>query len=424
VRRHVATAAAAALAAALAACQGPPRSVENQCIPDWPAATPAAPVASLTGITPGIRWRTPITLGTANDWILVSETRVAFTGGGRLYLLDHDGNYLGGRTSAAFERVSSAVADADGNYYFVGQNAYSTDADGNLRWMTPLDGVRYDAPNAGKTAALSPDGTLYVGASDGAVYALSTVDGSRRFRIELTPGEGTPVIGGGAGGALLVLSRAAEPKAQLFDARTGTRLARWPSTDGERFGLMFGASLGIVTQRMADHGGPYPWMDIAVLDHCSKERFSLPATRPQWPSLIGFDDALYVVSRDDVERSATSVSVYAASGQLAQGPSPVAPPWALGADGTLYGLECDTPGHDGPSRLIAYDPALAELWRVELGASCPAAGPVIDAEGHLYFTWYIEGATEVVSVQTQSPGLAPTAWPVRRRDARGTAWLQ
>jgi hypothetical protein len=272
--------------------------------------------------------------------------------------------------------------------------------------------------------ALSPDGTLFVGANDGAVYGIDTADGSRRLRFEVTPGEGTPQVAAGVGGALLVLSRADEPKAQLWDAQQGVQLARWPTPDGERFGLMFGPTLGIVTQRMADHGGPYPWMDIAVLDPCSTEKWSVPAARAQWPSLIGFDDRLYVTERDDVEGSPTFVSIYGSDGVRLLGPAPAAPPWALGADGTLYGLQCESSGHDGPSRLIAYDPQLTELWRVELGASCPHAGPAMDAQGRLFFAWYIGGATEVVGVQTTSPGLAPTAWPVRRRDNRGTAWLK
>ncbi len=420
-----AEAALVALCFAGAACQGPPRNVENLCVPDWPAPAAAQPAAPLAGVTPALLWRTPITLATANDWILATDTRVALSAGGRLYLLDHDGNYLGGRTSAAFERISSAVADEQGNFYFVGQSVYGVDADGRELWpLVPLDGVRYDAPNAGRTIALGPDHTLYAGASDGAVYAIDTANGSRRFRFEVMPGEGTPQVAGGVGGALLVLSRAAEPKAQLWDARAGTRLARWPTAEGERFGLMFGATLGIVTQRMEDHAGPYPWMDIAVLDMCSREKWSIDARRAQWPSLIGFDDRLYVVERDDVEGSPTFVSVYAPDGTRLLDATPAAPPWAIGADGAVYGLQCDTLGHDGPSRLIAYDAQLTEQWRVELGASCPDAGPAIDAQGRLFFSWYINGATEVAAVQTPSPGLAPTAWPARRRDSRGTAWLK
>ncbi|HWN66815.1 MAG TPA: hypothetical protein VNM90_04195, partial [Haliangium sp.] len=98
-------------------------------------------------------------------------------------------------------------------------------------------------------------------------------------------------------------------------------------------------------------------------------------------------------------------------------------PWGIGADGTVYAVACDSSGYEGPSRLHAYDAGLGELWSLPLGDACPMAGPVIDARGRLYFAWFIDGGAEIVAVQTASPGLAETSWPVRRHDARGAAWL-
>jgi outer membrane protein assembly factor BamB len=376
-------------------------------------------------VTPALLWRTRLSLGTINDALLVGKDRVALTVGGRLYLLDKSGAVVGGRSATAFERVSSAVVDEAGNYYFIGLNAYSTDADGNLRWIRPLSTSATDAPNAGKTSALGPDGTLYVGASDGAVWALGTHDGATRWRREVAKtGEGTPVIKAGIGSALMVVVRGIQSRPQLLDAQTGEPLASWGSGDGERFGLFAAPSLGIVTQRLVDHGGAYPWMHVAVLDECSRTKWTVPATRPQWPILIGPGDRLFMVERDDVESSQTFVSVYAPDGTRALGPTPAAPPWAIGADGTIYGVACDSSGHEGPSRLIAYDSALGEKWRLELGASCPSGGPVIDDTGKLYFTWIYDGVTEVVAVQTPSPGLADAAWPTRSHDVRGTRWVR
>ena len=99
-------------------------------------------------------------------------------------------------------------------------------------------------------------------------------------------------------------------------------------------------------------------------------------------------------------------------------------PWAIGADGTVYAVACDSPGMDGPSRLHAYGPDLRQRWMLPLGQACPTAGPVIEPDGRLYFTWYRDRTTEVVAVQTDSPGLAATSWPTRRRDARGAAWVE
>jgi outer membrane protein assembly factor BamB len=419
----------------LAACQGPPASVTRQCLPSWPAATPVvAPVAPLAQ-TPALLWRVPVTGASPNDWLLLSGAHVAFTAGGRLYLRSReDGSDQGGRSSAAFERVSSAVADDAGNFYFVGQSAYSVDANAAWRWMKPLAGApggNYykDAPSAGRTSALAPDGTLYVGASDGALYAIDTRDGTQKWRREVAkPADGDrgPIVVGGIGGALLTVTRAKATRSAVFDATTGVPLQGWTFAGDPLFPAFFAPTLGIVGQRMADHGGPYPWMDLVVQDACGQTRWSLPATRPQWPALLGADESLYVVERDDVTGSDTFVSVYAAAdGKRTLGPVKAAPPWGIGADGVVYAVECDAPGHDGPSRLIAYEGAtLTEKWRLELGASCPSAGPVIDETGRLYFTWFIDHVTELVAVQTTSPGLASTPWPTRRHDAHGTAWVK
>lgn len=423
------------LALLAAACQGPPSSVANRCIPSWPAATPAAAPAAPLAKTPALLWRVPVSGASPNDWILLSGEHVAFTSGGRLFLRSReDGSDQGGRSSAAFERVSSAVADDAGNFYFVGQSAYSVDANAAWRWMKPLTGAPRanpykDVPTAGRTSALGPDGTLYVGASDGALYAIDTASGAQKWRQAIASpkdGDRGPIVVGGIGGAIVTTTRAGSLRPSVFDARTGEPLQRWSSPDGPLFAAFFAPTLGIVTQRMADHGGPYPWMDLAVLDACGQTRFRLPATRPQWPALVGADESLYVVERDDVTGSDTFVSVYAAAdGRRTLGPVPAAPPWGIGADGVVYAVQCDAPGHDGPSRLIAYDGAtFVEKWRLELGASCPSAGPVIDDTGRLYFTWFIDHYTELVAVQTTSPGLASTPWPARRRDAHGTAWVK
>ena len=177
---------------------------------------------------------------------------------------------------------------------------------------------------------------------------------------------------------------------------------------------------------MTDHGGPYPWMDIAVLDSCGAMRFALPATRPQWPVLAGPGDRLFVVEREDVTASPTEVSVYAPDGTRAVGPTPAAPPWALGADGTVYGLACDTSGLDGPAHLTAYAPDLTPRWTLELGDACPLAGPIIDAAGRLFFARFLpeKEACELVAVQTASPGLAAGPGPTRHGDDHGTMWVR
>lgn len=423
MRSRALAALAGVTCACLSACKDD-RLPENRCVDGWPAAgEPFAPAAPLPGVTPGILWRTRLG-STMGDWLLLTEDRLAFAAGASLYLLDHDGNLLRRRGSPAAEGITSAVADRDGNFYFAGHSVYSVDADGELRWLAPLPGEDGIYPRATGRLVTSPDGALFFGATDGHLYAVEGRDGALRWRRRITgDGQRPPAVLGGAGDAVLAIARDGEPTAQLWNTATGTPTAHFVARDGERHGAMFGRRLGVVTQRMEDRGGAYPWMHIAVHDPCARERWRLPATRPQWPALIGPDDQLFVVERDDVEGSATFVSVYDEAGARVAGPVEMPPPWGIGADGTVYAVACDSSGYEGPSRLHAYDAGLAELWTLPLGDACPMAGPVIDARGRLYFAWYIDRGTEIVAVQTASPGIAATSWPVRRRDARGTGWL-
>lgn len=411
------------LACLAPACSDGPLLPENQCVRGWPEAARFEPAASLAGVTPGVVWRTP--LGSSiNDWLLLTDTRLAFTAGGSLYLLDHEGALLGRRSSAAFESVTSAVADDDGNFYFVGHSVHSVDPDGALRWLTPLPGESGRYPRATGRLVRDPGGDLYFGATDGHLYAVDGDDGALRWRTRLTgDGQRPPAVLGGAGDAVLAIARDGSPQAQLWNTATGAPMAHFVGRGGEHHGAMLGRSLGIVTQRMEDRGGAYPWMHISVLDSCSRERWQIPARRPQWPALVGPDDQLFVVERDDVEGSPTFVSVYDVDGERVAGPVAMPPPWGIGADGTIYAVACDSSAYDGPSRLHAYSPALEEQWMLPLGDACPVAGPVIDADGRLYFAWYFERTAEIVAVQTASPGIARTSWPVRRHDARGTGWL-
>jgi hypothetical protein len=100
----------------------------------------------------------------------------------------------------------------------------------------------------------------------------------------------------------------------------------------------------------------------------------------------------------------------------------------VGADGTVIGLTCEGSGWEGPSRLVGSsidDGAITERWRVELGPGCPRTGPLLAADGVLYLLLpTLTVTTELIAVQTTSPGLAPSSWPVAKHDNRGTSWLR
>ncbi|WP_428267545.1 PQQ-binding-like beta-propeller repeat protein [Haliangium sp.] len=431
--RALIAAAVAALIASAVGCGDGPLLPSNRCVAGWPGAAGEegeagprfVPAPPLDGVEPGVLWTSRVTTAGVNDWLLLNGDRVAFAAGGSLYLLDRDGNYLGRTSSTGREGVTSAVVGRDGNFYMVGYSVYSVSPDGDLRWVTPLPDDDGRFPRARGRLVADPGGGLYFGADDGYLYAVEAADGRLRWRTRVSgDGERPPAVMTGGGDAVVAIARDGGPKPQLYSTATGEPIAHFDGPRGERFVAMFGRDLGIVTQRMEDRGGAYPWMHITVLDACAHERWRIDAQRPQWPALIGADDRLYVTERDDVEGSATFTSVYDVDGARVAGPVATATPWGLGADGTLYAVACDSSGYDGPSRLYAYDQDLNQQWMLPLGDACPMVGPVIDDQGRLYLGWYRDRATEIIAIQTRSPGLADTSWPTRRRDPRGTGWLQ
>jgi hypothetical protein len=135
-----------------------------------------------------------------------------------------------------------------------------------------------------------------------------------------------------------------------------------------------------------------------------------------------FDDSLFVRGGPHGK----SAYVYSESGEKLRGPVALRGfATSLGADGTLYTTECTaTDLRAGELTLVAYDADLSERWSLNLGRGCTYGGTAIAPDGVLYLGREDpEGKIEVLAVQTQSPGLAPTPLPTRAADNRRTGWI-
>ena len=106
-------------------------------------------------------------------------------------------------------------------------------------------------------------------------------------------------------------------------------------------------------------------------------------------------------------------------------------PLVAGADGTIYTVGCQASqqvGTPATNWILAYSSDLAELWRFDLGGgSClgMTGSVVLDEDGVMYLMRSSPNTsgTQVMAIQTRSPGLADSSWPSWRHDNRGTAWL-
>jgi hypothetical protein len=120
------------------------------------------------------------------------------------------------------------------------------------------------------------------------------------------------------------------------------------------------------------------------------------------------------------------------NGNTVAGPAPAeGRPLAAGADGAIYTVGCQASqqvGTPATNWIVAYSSDLKELWRFDLGGgSClgMTGNVVLDNDGVMYLmrsSPNISG-TQVIAIQTRSPGLADSSWPSWRHDNRGTAWL-
>ncbi len=111
---------------------------------------------------------------------------------------------------------------------------------------------------------------------------------------------------------------------------------------------------------------------------------------------------------------------------------PTGTPIAAGADGAFYMLNCHvTLAETSPPQLVAYDGLLVEKWRIDLPYPpvlqnyhrCPKPGVVLDKDGIMYLAVEAQDGSYMLAVQTQSPGPAPTPWPLRFGDNHGSNWL-
>ena len=116
-------------------------------------------------------------------------------------------------------------------------------------------------------------------------------------------------------------------------------------------------------------------------------------------------------------------------GNVVAGPAPAEGwPIAAAADGAIYTFRCDDAA-TSTNRVLAYSRDLEELWRLDLGGdACKGmtGNVILDDTGVMYLMRRGDSgadATEMIAIQTTSPGLADSSWPSWRHDNRGTAWL-
>jgi hypothetical protein len=399
----------------------------SRCIEDWPTAGGAHPRKPSLNVDAGkVLWRINVGGSQSGDLSdggpVLSGDRIAFHASEWVYFVNKDGSVARQVSyNNAAERSSALVADLDGNvYYSAPGGLYSLDANGNLRWSlsSPVP------PNVGEFASgippvLGPDGVVYFATVDKSVGAYRTSDGKQLWS---RPGPANdninrPRVVGGGGKALFVAYEGLYPDARTdaLDTGDGTRLGSFVDpTNGNSFTWYWGVWLEGWTLGVA-------FANRYVFDICGNLSWS---SNPSGMATVAPGEILVygtIGQSGDVFLSHMDML-----GNVIAGPAPAeGGPIAAGADGTVYNFRCEDAA-TSINRLLAYSYDLKELWRLDLGGNAckgMTGNVILDDDGVMYFTRRGYLLTEVIAIQTASPGLADSSWPSLRHDNRGTAWL-
>jgi outer membrane protein assembly factor BamB len=429
----------AAFAAAVLSCKkaGAPQLGLTECIQQWPAAGgPHEVKAPLDAEAPKLLWAVDVGgtqcgvggIASGDGGPVLSGDRIAFQAGTYVYFLNKDGTNPQRVSHTSFISCASGVAaDAEGNVYSVlPEGVLSLNPSGGARWMggggrgSQSESAYYYPP------VVAPDGVVYAATSDDRVYALRAKDGSAVWSKTV---QGARMLGGAGNG--------------LFVVANGRGVSVLDTAQGRSLGTLSVMVDGKASIFLAEWGGwllGWDWGIVSgtnwVHDPCGTVRWSMYNNQTYYggggPLAVGELLVATMGERDGDTWASRGIAVFDASGaQVASAPSAKGIVAAIGADGTVYTVNCEGGTAQGGSPpafpLRAYSPDLMEQWSFELGPdSCNMTGNVVlDEDGVLYLmrrSPNITG-TQVMAIQTRSPGLADSSWPSWRHDNRGTAWL-
>ena len=391
----------------------------SACIEDWPkSGTPHRAKPSLTVAAPSVRWQSDpldgLQRSTDPAGPILSAGRLALQSGDWVYFVSKDGSSVQTvKYNAMGAFPSGLVADQEGNvYYTAPDGVYSLAPAGNLRWLAQHGAVAGEFAQ-GIPPVLGPDGVVYAVTFDQRVGAYRASDGSQLWSqpAPSDPCCSSAVMGGGGSAVFVAIG-----ETETVALRTGT-----------------GARLGAFVRPAYGRSFTWGWgswvlgWDIGIADSHTYVFDTCGALK--WPPGSTGASGVVAVGELLVTGDNSSLRLFDTAGNPAAGPAAgEGRPVAAGADGTIYTFRCDS-SPPAVNRVLAYSADLQELWRLDLGgSSCLqiTGNVVLDDDGVMYMMRAapdVAGGTQVLAIQTASPGLADSSWPSWRHDNRGTAWL-
>lgn len=395
-------------------------------------ATP--PVSSLS-VEPKILWIQKLdTSSTPTQRVAMNGNRLAVTAGGQVWFFDVAGTLITKYAATEGGTLSPAMS-SDGVFYIVGSqslNAFNTD--GKLIWRAMTD-----SPVIGEGAGVpSPPVACFADSlcllQSGSVLRFRPSDGKLLSRVSLG---GVAAVGDHLIGSLKthLVGNSSSLGGFVIDgsfSQTGLKLLSPPPTLGRKsFAWSVVAGYGILGATSDAKGA----VNFGIYSLKTQHKVAFP---PVPAGEVGAFSAIdlagrFLYFRGSGERpSSTSdrITLLGCDG-MEQGTTNLPKPpgsafWSptsftVGADGFSYNL---TTSFVGPVELVSLTPAMNVAWRIAIpdavSASINGGAPQvpISDNGVAFVTVQIwpnqQGlpTPAVVAIQTQSPGVAKTAWPM------------
>ncbi len=372
-----------------------------------PTPTPVPHPASLAP-TRTQKWAFSITEGTIASPALATDGTIYISAlyNNKLYAINPDGTqkWVYGKGGG------SLAVGADGTIYVVAGKLYAINPNGTLKWSAANTSNDANATNP----AIGSDGTIYYGTGfgDGKFYAINS-DGTLKWAIDLAGAIFSPSVAtngtiyvGSSDKKLFALNPNGTKKWE-FVANDSVKEAPAIGSDGT---IYFQAGLGKLYAINSD--GTKKWeFATDASSPIGGGTGSSPSIGPDGTIYIGggHTKKVYAVNPDGTQKWA-----FTTGGSIVHSAA------AVGKDGTIY-----IGSGSGDGRLYALSENNGSLlWSFATSEALIEASPALALDGMVYIGNYSNSGGKLYAVNSDSLGMASSAWPKFAKDSRNTGSIQ
>ncbi len=303
-------------------------------------------------------------------------------------------------------QLKSPVVDSAGNVYVSSSYLFAFNPEGERLWNFTADLSVSSSPSLG------PDGTVYVGGSDGILYAVDPITGEEKWRFDAgSTIRSNPTIcsrhiiyfgtDDGVLYSLNGLTRTVEWNYTIPEGDERTDIVTSPAIADD--GTVYFGSLDYHLYAL-DSDGNFKWNLFT-----GEQVWSSPAIGDDGTVYFGFIEGLYAVNPDGTRRWIYTVK------DLDGDIRGVRSSPAIGEDGTIYFGAMDNSTYalyqDGSlkwnfmtdSYIFSSSPAIGDDGTIYFGSMDTVFYAIQEEEDHIFLKWYYNTTTGIDS----SPAIGP-----------------